>query len=108
MYLSIDFLNLMPYIVIIDTPRPRDKGASQGDTRGSPQSPSTEPGQTSETKMTNTEAQRALENHTKVEGGKGEDHDTGYILAINADNIALVGWDSGVRTPCHIADLKEI
>lgn len=57
------------------------------------------------TDMTKNEAKVALESHTKVEAGKGEDHDTGYIHEIK-DNMAIVGWDSGVRTPCPIADLS--
>ncbi len=56
--------------------------------------------------MTMTEAQAALEAHSKVEAGKGEDHDIGYILAIDG-NMADVGWDSGNRTPCPIAFLKN-
>lgn len=57
--------------------------------------------------MTKQQAQAAMESHTKVEAGEGEDHDTGYILAINGD-MADVGWDSGVRTPCAIADLAAL
>lgn len=55
--------------------------------------------------MTKIEAQAALENHTKVQGGEGADHDTGYIHSIDGE-MAVVGWDSGVKTPCPIADLS--
>lgn len=56
--------------------------------------------------MTKQQAQKAMDDHAKVQAGKGEDHDTGYIHAINGD-MADVGWDSGVRTPCPIADLAS-
>ena len=55
--------------------------------------------------MTNQQAQQAMDSHTKVEGGEGADRDTGYIHAINGE-MATVGWDSGVTTPCPIADLR--
>ena len=55
--------------------------------------------------MTKLEAQAAMEAHSKVEAGKGEDHDTGHILSLDGET-ASVGWDSGVRTPCSIADLS--
>jgi hypothetical protein len=42
----------------------------------------------------------------KVEARYGEDHDTGRIIAIRGD-MAEVAWDSGVRTPCPIADLRS-
>lgn len=57
--------------------------------------------------MTNIEAHEALEAHTKIEAGKGEDHDTGHILAINGD-MATVGWDSGIRTLCQIVELENV
>lgn len=55
--------------------------------------------------MTKTEAQTAMARHAKVEAGVGDDHDTGHILAL-VDDTAIVGWDSGVRTPCPISDLS--
>jgi hypothetical protein len=63
--------------------------------------------ETGDRQMTKHEAQAALESHTKVEAGNGDDHDTGHILAINGD-MADVGWDSGVRTPCPITDLQIV
>lgn len=57
-----------------------------------------------------TEALDAWENGTKVEAGVGEDHDTGRIISIANDgtkwSVAMVAWDSGVRTPCPICDLS--
>lgn len=55
--------------------------------------------------MTNAEAQAALEAHTEVEAGEGEDHDVGRIISIDGD-MAIVAWQTGVRTPCPIADLS--
>lgn len=57
--------------------------------------------------MTKIEAQAAMEGHVKVEGGDGEDYDAGYIFSIDGD-MAEVGWDSGVSTPCAIADLSVV
>jgi len=53
--------------------------------------------------MTKQQATQAMENGTKVEAGKGEDYDTGVIHSIDGD-MAVVGWQSGVNTPCPIAD----
>jgi hypothetical protein len=58
--------------------------------------------------MTKQEAEAALEGHTKVQAGVGEDHDTGYIHFIRDDLQAVVGWDSGVKTPVFIADLTLV
>jgi hypothetical protein len=33
----------------------------------------------------------------RVEGGEGDDHDTGRVIEIDGDEIT-VAWDSGVRT----------
>lgn len=41
----------------------------------------------------------------RVEAGEGEDRDTGRIESIDGD-MALVAWDSGVKTPCPLADLR--
>lgn len=35
----------------------------------------------------------------------GDDHDTGRIESIDGD-MAYVAWDSGVKTPCPLADLR--
>lgn len=40
----------------------------------------------------------------RVEAGEGDDHDAGRILGFNG-RMALVAWQSGVRTPCPIVDL---
>jgi hypothetical protein len=56
--------------------------------------------------MTKQQAIEAMEKLAKVETGQGEDHDTGYIHRIDSDTMAFVGWDSGVSTPCPIADLS--
>jgi hypothetical protein len=56
--------------------------------------------------MTQDEAKRAMEAHLKVEGGEGDDYDTGYIHEIVDRDTAIVGWDSGARTPCLLADLS--
>lgn len=42
----------------------------------------------------------------RVEAGRGDDHDTGVVLSIESNSMALVGWDSGDRTQCLIADLS--
>lgn len=55
--------------------------------------------------MTKNEAQTAMDERTTVEAGKGDDHDTGRIVAIDGDT-AMVAWDSGVRTPCALVDLR--
>jgi hypothetical protein len=57
-------------------------------------------------KMTKTEAQAAMEAHTQVEGGEGEDHDVGQIVSLQDDETAIVSWESGVRTPCPISILS--
>ncbi len=54
--------------------------------------------------MTRNAAITAMENATKVQAGQGEDHDIGIIHSIDGD-MAIVGWQSGVNTPCPIADL---
>lgn len=43
----------------------------------------------------------------RVEVGEGEDHDTGRVVEINGA-MAMVAWDSGVRTSCPVADLSPI
>lgn len=57
--------------------------------------------------MTRKQATDAMKNRTKVEAGKGGDHDTGVINRI-IGNTADVGWNSGVRTPCPISDLRVV
>jgi len=44
----------------------------------------------------------------RVEGGIGEDHDTGRVLGVIDARRVEVAWDSGVRTPAYISDLTEI
>lgn len=44
----------------------------------------------------------------RVEGGKGEDHDTGRVERIDSLKMAFVAWDSGVKTPAPICDLRVI
>ena len=41
---------------------------------------------------------------SRVEAGQGEDHDTGRIIEIDGE-MALVAWDSGVKTRHPLADL---
>jgi hypothetical protein len=55
--------------------------------------------------MTQIQARAAMGAHLRVQGGEGEDHDTGYIIDVEGD-MATVAWDSGVRTPCPISDLR--
>ena len=43
----------------------------------------------------------------RVEAGEGEDHDTGRVVSVDGD-MAIVAWDSGVKTPCPVEDLWEI
>ena len=57
--------------------------------------------------MTKIEAQDAMETRSQVEAGTGDDHDIGHILSVDGD-VATVAWESGVRTPCPIADLSAI
>jgi hypothetical protein len=40
----------------------------------------------------------------KVEAGKGDDHDIGRVQDVCGD-MATVAWQSGMRTPCLVADL---
>ena len=57
--------------------------------------------------MTKAAAKKAMVNHIEVEGGKPgtDEYDTGYIVSIAGD-MANVAWNSGVRTPCPISDLR--
>lgn len=41
----------------------------------------------------------------RVEAGEGDGHDTGRVVAVIDAATVEVAWDSGVRTPCPIADL---
>lgn len=50
-------------------------------------------------------AQRKIRVGDRVEAGKGEDHDTGRVVEIGGD-MAVVSWDSGVRTPAPLSLLK--
>ena len=42
-----------------------------------------------------------------VEGGHGEDYDTGRIESIDGDT-AFVAWDSGVKTPAGVKMLRRL
>lgn len=55
--------------------------------------------------MTLEEATEALLLHALVQAGEGEDHDIGRIRSIDGD-MALVAWQSGVTSPCPVADLS--
>lgn len=59
--------------------------------------------------MTEIEAGNAMIYGTRVQAGLPgtDDHDTGRVVAIDSNGMALVAWDSGVRTPCPLADLTE-
>ena len=37
----------------------------------------------------------------------GDDTDTGRVLAVTGD-VAVVGWDSGVKTTCPVGGLRVI
>lgn len=41
----------------------------------------------------------------RVACGTGADRDTGIVHEIRGD-VAIVGWDGGVTTPCDLADLE--
>lgn len=43
----------------------------------------------------------------RVTAGEGEDRDTGSVQSVEGD-MATVSWDSGVATPCPVADLDEM
>ena len=43
----------------------------------------------------------------RVEGGKGEDYDTGRIESIEGA-VVIVAWDSGVKTPASLSSLRKI
>lgn len=43
----------------------------------------------------------------RIQAGRGEDHDTGQIIAAIDARLARVAWDSGVATPCPIADMTR-
>lgn len=42
----------------------------------------------------------------RVEGGEGEDHDTGIVDSIDGET-AIVRWDSHVVTPCPVKLLRR-
>lgn len=41
----------------------------------------------------------------RVEAGDDRDRDTGVVHSVDGDT-ATVGWDSGVRTTCPLAELR--
>jgi hypothetical protein len=43
----------------------------------------------------------------RIHAGSGEDHDTGRIVAALDAGLCRVAWDSGVVTPCAIADMSS-
>ena len=44
----------------------------------------------------------------RVEGGKGDDHDTGRVVSIDKKaRVAIVAWDSLVMTPAPLDILKH-
>jgi hypothetical protein len=43
----------------------------------------------------------------RIQAGRGEDHDTGRIIATIDARLARVAWDSGVVTSCPIADMSR-
>lgn len=49
---------------------------------------------------------RELKVGDRVQGGKGDDYDTGIINSIE-DGMAVVAWDSHVVTPCPVELLKK-
>jgi len=42
---------------------------------------------------------------TRIAAGKGDDHDTGKLIAHHSDTLCMIAWDSGVRTPLPLDDL---
>ena len=50
-----------------------------------------------------------IKEDARVEAGEGEDHDTGRVVSVDGHiAIAIVAWDSGVKTPCQVEDLRKI
>lgn len=43
----------------------------------------------------------------RVEAGTGDDYDTGRVESIDGA-MALVAWDSGIKTPAPLSDLRAI
>jgi hypothetical protein len=56
--------------------------------------------------MTREQAQRAMESRSLIATGDPKNFDVGTIVQLFDDDMALVVWDSGIRAPCPIADLK--
>lgn len=48
-----------------------------------------------------------IKEDARVEAGEGEDHDTGRVVSVDGD-MAIVAWDSGVKTLCLVEDLRKI
>lgn len=44
----------------------------------------------------------------RVEGGTGEDHDTGRVIDDHGDGTVMVAWDSHVTTPAPVAILRAL
>ena len=51
--------------------------------------------------------EQQIEVGDRVEGGEGEDRDTGRVERIEGDT-AFVAWDSGVKTSAPISALRRI
>lgn len=49
---------------------------------------------------------RSLAVGDRVTSGRGEDRDTGVVVAIDGDSV-LVAWDSGVTTPSDPRDCRR-
>lgn len=60
--------------------------------------------------MTHTEIETALENHTRICGGREgtDEYDEGYIRHIFNRDTVMVGWQSGVATPAPISALRLV
>lgn len=43
----------------------------------------------------------------RIQAGRGEDRDTGRIVAAIDAGLCRVAWDSGVVTPCAITDMTR-
>ena len=57
--------------------------------------------------MTREQARKFRDDPTRrVEAGKGEDYDTGWIAGFDGPDIAIVSWDSGVITSYPISKLR--
>lgn len=51
-------------------------------------------------------ARKPLAVGDRVTAGRGDDRDTGVIVAIDGDSVR-VAWDSGVTTPADLRDCRR-